>query len=272
LATTLEDVFIKVSTQESLDETPITISQSEAPKYHVREASGSTMFCALIKKRMQETVRNPLFLVFMIILPIFLSLLGIIILKYAFAFNTHTFSMDDMPTPQKPIITKHPVQNLSDKNYDFNSLLSFPKSVNPLFIDYSAENVLGYVNGMAEFMSDYHPSPSVYGALGIPEFNMADGRYSFIFLANQTNPLTTFPYLSMISKSLISAIANKTVNITTIMTQLPLGQEIVEAVQSSSLITNLGFAFAFIPGLIGALFVHEKEQGLKHQQLSAACR
>jgi ATP-binding cassette subfamily A (ABC1) protein 3 len=175
--------------------------------------------------------------------------------------------MDDMPTPQKPIITKHPVQSLSDKNYDFNSLLVFPESVNPSFIDYSAENVLGYVNGMLELMSDYHPSPSVYGALGIPEFNMADQRYSFIFLANQTNPLTTFPYLTMVSKSLISAIAHKTVNITTIMTQLPLGQEIVEAVQSNSLITNLGFAFAFIPGLIGALFVHEKEHGLKHQQI-----
>ena len=267
LATTLEDVFIKVSTQEGLEESTIAMSKSEAPKYHAKDSSCSTMLCAILKKRMLETIRNPLFLVFMIILPIFLSLFGILILKYAFTFKTHTFTMEDMPTPQKPIITKHPVQSLSDKNYDFSKLLVFPNSVSPSYIDYSADNVLGYVNGMFEFMSDYQPTPSVFGALGIPEFNMADQRYSFIFMANQTNPLTTFPYLTMISKSLISAISNKTVNITTIMTQLPLGQEIVEAVQSNSLITNLGFAFAFIPGLIGALFVHEKEQGLKHQQI-----
>ena len=231
---------------------------------------------ALVNKRYIENKTNMGLLCFEFILPILVVLVGL----SAFILSTkprgHLYSINDFPIPQRLIINKDCLlPNSTNPTTYFKNINK--NNINVEYIDFrgnvsSTKNTLNTIKNYSNIIykrtweseHNIYIQYSSYLIVGNPRPNMT----TIIIFFNYTNPQSLFLFTNLLHQQIIRQITNKYIYINMKIMQMETNLGSKQVVENQ-FFTFSAFALSFIPGMVAAYMLKERNSGLKHLQLTS---
>lgn len=185
--------------------------------------------------------------------------------------ETVTYKISDMPSPQNILINSY--------TEDKSSTLDFENFHNPnlKITRIQIQDSLSPLTRLKDFSSEVLSSstsltPSRYGSYFLNTISPKTQNYSAAILFNFTSPQSVLPFtVALTQKILQMATNNNNLQYSMSgagMTVMQHGKvSAMDVTKGTMLSVLVGFAFAFIPGVICMVLVEEKAKSLKHQQM-----
>ncbi|CAG9334839.1 unnamed protein product [Blepharisma stoltei] len=266
--TTLEEVFLRVARgddneiakkddeKEKIDETKLEID-FVLSRDKVRDSLLFRHFWALLKKRVFWSKRDFKSLVYEILVPICMVIIGLGLMKIGGDFpptDKKKLTESSYPDPQDTIYYWPPGTNVGPwSQYKSSETL----------------NINGTLEGFDQFLFDTREDPDHYrmGSYYLTNMDATNDQYQAVIFHNQTAPQATGVYYNSLSNQILSKYG---VKVTVYNYPLPYTKKVQDLKGigdgfAASVVFSLGFSF--IPTGIIALIVRERETNVKHQHM-----
>ena len=295
--TTLEDVFLRVAMLEEIEtHTRLSLRDNVAREsskdvslstniFSVADSPPSTFktqTMAIVKKRYIESKRSVSLICFEFVLPLILVLIGLSAFVLSTKPREHIYSISDFPTPQRPIINKNTLipnsmdiesyfgnfgnGNIKSEYIYFTGDINSRNNTKDTLTEYS-----NIIYNRTWNSGDIHPYRyGSYLIAGNPRPNVTTGIVFF----NYTTPQTLFPFTNLLHQQIIRQVTNKSnisikIKIQQMKTSGGFIATLANSAEANQFSSFCALAFSFIPGLVAAYMVKERNFELKHLQLTS---
>ncbi|CAM9216529.1 unnamed protein product, partial [Ectocarpus fasciculatus] len=232
---------------------------------------------ALLKKRLLTFKRDKKMWAFVVLMPAFFVLVGMLLLKTAGTYNEPAvlltpadYNSGTAPFPYSTHCTATSALETCDPA-TLVAAMDFPAQATPLALD-TAENSDPHVVGlMSTALIGQSYDNNVYGAASFRQADSSDGTYDYTVHANYSALHSVPLYMNQVNSAILRIVAgDDALSITTSMHPFPrtaYQNNIDSGFDSFNVTFYILIAFSFVPAAWMAYIVREKETKCKHQQV-----